>query len=223
MIGAMVSQYQRTGDIPGMDDESSGIGGLITGLAPFAAWYFADRAKGKASDYVTRASARTGLSAYQGFSKKLMPYSKYSAMVEKKVAGINTYGVMEREATGEKLFFGRFINKTREVERIVNGAAAKSAFKSEAAMLFGASRTAAFLGKGLELANAGFLIPMVWGMTYNGFKGIQRLGFELERPGHRLTLNSMAFTDRQRSIQAMHNSEFSGRSAMGQEAFLYHQ
>lgn len=102
---------------------------------------------------------------------------------------------------------------------------AKKIFRNKATQLYGGSKLAGALTKGLGIANMLVLAPMLFGMTYHGFKGIQKLGMQLERPelGGHLTLNSLAFTDRQRSIQAMHNSEFNGRSAMGQEAGLLHR
>lgn len=85
--------------------------------------------------------------------------------------------------------------------------------------------SAQVLGSALRMVNIYWMAPMLYGMTYHGFKGIQRLGYQLQKPnfGANMTLSTQAFTDRQRGIQAMHNSEFNGRSAIGKEAGLYHQ
>lgn len=137
--------------------------------------------------------------------------------------GLNTRaGVM---GSGKLKPWSTFQAEITAGEAGIESLAKKRAFRNQATRMFGASRVEALLSRGLGIANVMYLAPMLYGMSYHGFKGIQRLGFELERPelGGHMTLNSMAFTDRQRSMQAMHNSEFNGRSSMGQEAFLLHQ
>ena|SRR6185369_3386122 len=174
---------------------------LVRTMAPMAAWWGAEIMRDKTRSFLKQSERVTGLSTRASkipgmpfSSGKLKPWSTFQADMVAKEASIE-------------------------------GLAAKKAFKSQATRLFGASRVEALLSRGLGIANVMVLAPMLYGMSYHGFKGIQRLGFELERPelGGHMTLNSMAFTDRQRSIQAMHNSEFNGRSSVGQEAFLLHQ
>lgn len=106
-------------------------------------------------------------------------------------------------------------------EAVLEKGAYKSALRKSAIKLGSASA----LGSALNMVNIYWMAPMLYGAAYHGFKGIQRLGYQLERPnlGSNMTLSTAAFTDRQRGIQAMHNSEFNGRSSMGREAFLYHQ
>lgn len=101
----------------------------------------------------------------------------------------------------------------------------KKAIMSEGKKAFSLARGGAFLSRVSGLANLAWLAPMLFGMTYNGFKGIQRLGYELERPemGGHLTLTTAAWTDRQRSFQKMMMSEYNGRTALGNEAGIYHR
>lgn len=98
-------------------------------------------------------------------------------------------------------------------------------FASAASSSFMKRRAGAVASKLTGVGTFLMLAPMLYGMSYHGFKGIQRLGYELERPelGGHLTLTTAAFTDRQRAMQAIHNSEYNGRSAIGQEAFLLHR
>jgi hypothetical protein len=98
-------------------------------------------------------------------------------------------------------------------------------FARRAKLSFARKSAAPLVGRLAGLTNIMFMAPMLYGMAYHGFKGIQRLGYQLERPdfGGQMTLPTAAFTDRQRALQAMHNSEFNGRSAIGNEAGLYHR
>lgn len=102
----------------------------------------------------------------------------------------------------------------------------RAAWTSQAKTSVLKKSASAITSRALGVANFLFLAPMLYGATYHGFKGIQRLGYELERPemssGH-VALNALAATDRQRAIRAMHDSEFNGRQSLGTEAFLYHQ
>ena len=98
-------------------------------------------------------------------------------------------------------------------------------FETKAEIAYLRSTAAINIGRFAMAANAAFfLAPALFGATYHGFKGIKKLGYELETPkmGGHFTLNNMQATERQRTLSAMHNSEFNGRSAMGQEAMLYH-
>jgi hypothetical protein len=76
-----------------------------------------------------------------------------------------------------------------------------------------------------QLSQTAMLAPMLFGMTYHGFRGIQKLGMQLGRPelGGHLTFSALAATDRQRTLQGLANSEFAARRALGNEAALYHQ
>lgn len=149
-------------------------------------------------------------------------------------------GAAKRSGASRDAFFDQYYNKkyaktAANVEargvavwtgREAASDAARVAFKSKAQTGMMKRAAAKVTGRLLGVANFLTLAPMLYGASYHGFKGIQRLGYELERPevgsGH-LSLNAYASTDRQRAIMAMHNSEFNGRSAMGQEAFLYHR
>jgi hypothetical protein len=125
-----------------------------------------------------------------------------------------------RDAAFDKYYNKKFhgvLNKTPE---------AQMAWKAEAKTAMWKKSASTVTSRALGVANFLFLAPMLYGATYHGFKGLQRLGYELERPevgGGHLSLTAMAATDRQRAMQAMHDSEFNGRSALGQEAFLYHR
>lgn len=112
----------------------------------------------------------------------------------------------------------------KSAESKLTEATLKRTVMVEGRRAFSLARGGAFLGRVSALADAAFLAPLLFGMTYNGFRGIQRLGFELERPemGGRLSLSTMAFTDRQRSIQKMQMAEINGRTALGSEAALMH-
>lgn len=183
--------------MPTSDDQTS----VWRPLAEFGLWMGAESAQKHMRKVIRSGRIATGVNPRTMMGAgKLKSMSEFNAEVAAKEATMTTFGKLE-------------------------GMAAKRAFRNKAMGMFGASRVEALLTRGLGIANLMFLAPMLYGMSYHGFKGIQRLGFELERPemGGHMTLNSMAFTDRQRSIQAMHNSEFNGRSAIGQEAFLLHQ
>lgn len=102
----------------------------------------------------------------------------------------------------------------------------RSLWKSQARTSMMKKSASVITSRALGVANFLFLAPMLYGASYHGFKGIQRLGYELERPDMNagsVALNGIAATDRQRAIRAMHDSEFNGRQSMGTEAFLYHR
>lgn len=102
-------------------------------------------------------------------------------------------------------------------------AALKNTIMSEGRKAFMYARGAQALGRISAVMDFAFLAPMLFGAVYSGFKGIQRMGYELEAPSHRITLSTAAFTDRQRAMQKMFNVEYQGRSALGLEGFLYHR
>ena len=98
-------------------------------------------------------------------------------------------------------------------------------FETKAEMSYLRNMAAVNIGRFAMAANAAFfLAPALFGATYHGFKGIKKLGYELESPkmGGHFTLNNMQATERQRTLAAMNNSEFNGRAAMGSEAMLMH-
>ena len=107
-------------------------------------------------------------------------------------------------------------NKVRLLEKGAFNKAARGAFSR-----MGAART---LGKVLGVIDIAWMAPMLFGATYHGFKGIQKLGRRLETPNMMsgLSLTSLAATDRARSMQAMHGTELNARRAIGQEAALLH-
>lgn len=198
------------------DDGGTSPGFAMGDVAILGGWIGADYYRNRKRREASVLGARLKMSPRTG---PTLPWMAKNAKTNKWEAS--------SKFTGELKGWGAF---SKEADKIAEGRfesqVARKSFKSSATRLFGAARTEALLTSGLRIANAAMLVPMLFGMTYHGFKGIQRLGFELERPGFgwgRNTLSSMAFTDRQRSVQAMHNSEFNGRSSMGQEAFLLHQ
>jgi hypothetical protein len=101
----------------------------------------------------------------------------------------------------------------------------KAAFKSQISKSMARRTTGKILEKALWFSDVLFMAPMLYGAAYHGFRGVQRLGYQLARPnfGGNMTMSTAAFTDRQRRIELMHNSEMNGRSAIGQEAFLLHR
>lgn len=133
--------------------------------------------------------------------------------------------VRNTSGSARDLAFNQYYNKKFK-KKISMPSKARTAWMNNAKTAVWKKSASTVTSRVLGVANFMFLAPMLYGAAYHGFKGIQRLGYELERPemnaGH-VTLNAMAATDRQRALQAMHNSEFNGRSAMGQEAFLYHR
>jgi hypothetical protein len=114
------------------------------------------------------------------------------------------------------------------------GPAYPSSFVPRASLLKAAANTtelrywstaAKYLGRAGAIGTTMWVTPAIIGTIYHGVKGINKLATQLARPdfGGRHALTSMAATDRQRSIQALHNAEYNGRSAIGNEAAIYHQ
>jgi len=209
---AVMAAIMANQDYNSDSNDNGSTGNLATSMLGIGAWLGADWARGRTRRITGDLGARLGLSPRTG---PTIPGIK----VGKKHWMHPTY-------TGKLKGWGEFQKEVELKSAGLGAKDAKKAYKSSSTRLFGAARTEALLTAGLRVANVAMLAPMLYGMTYHGFKGIQRLGFELERPGFgwgRTSLSAMASTDRQRSIQALHNSEFNGRSSMGQEAFLYHQ
>jgi len=101
----------------------------------------------------------------------------------------------------------------------------KAQFSSAAKRAMTRSVAGKFTGRLLGVMNFMFIAPMLYGLTYHGYKGIQKLGYELDSPafGRNFAMPTAAFTDRQRAIQRMHDSEYSGRQFLGNEAVVYHR
>jgi len=101
----------------------------------------------------------------------------------------------------------------------------EASFQSTAERSFMRRTAAIRVGRFAAAANmAFFLAPMLFAATYHGFKGIKRAGYELETPnfGGHFSVSGIQATERQRTMAAMHNSELSARSALGNEAQLFH-
>jgi hypothetical protein len=110
--------------------------------------------------------------------------------------------------------------------RVVSKISTASRFAQTAEVAYMRKMAAVSIGRFAMAANAAlFLAPALFGATYHGFKGVMKAGYELETPkmGGHFIVNAMQATDRQRALMAMHQSEFNGRSYMGNEAFLMHQ
>lgn len=156
-----------------------------------------------------------------GLSKKLEgdPFRKAHDPLLRQMGRFGS--VAERRAVATSYF----ARNAQKVERLSNiSKASVFANKAESSYL----RRAASVGLkrfANTLNTAFFIAPALFGATYHGFRGIKKLGYELQTPnmGGHFVLNASQATERQRAIQAMHDSEFNGRSAMGNEAALYHQ
>jgi hypothetical protein len=117
-----------------------------------------------------------------------------------------------------------FARNAEKIQRM-NGISNAAAFASKAETSYLRQAASVGLRRFATALNVGFFIaPALYGMTMHGFKGIKKLGYELETPnaGGHFVLNAAQATERQRALSAMHNSEFNGRSALGNEAQLYH-
>lgn len=128
--------------------------------------------------------------------------------------------VAKRRAVAES-YFTRHAASIAQVEKITN----KAEFAGVSERAFTRFAAGSAIRGAATLANVGlFIAPQLFGALYHGFKGIKKLGYELETPnmGGHFVLNGAQATDRQRSLMAMHNSEFNGRSAIGNEAQLLH-
>lgn len=115
--------------------------------------------------------------------------------------------------------------RTYRAAKPIAAISSEAKFASTAEVAYMRRMAAVSIGRFATAANmAFFLAPALFGATYHGFKGIKKFGYELDTPnmGGHFIINSMQATERQRSIAAMHNSEFNGRSAFGNEAQLYH-
>lgn len=203
---AQLNQGQYTGDNPGRPP--SLMRAMAPGLAIWGGYSLADVLHNdpfaKTHKNLMRDMRKAGSRAQRStIADEYFHTGAYAKQFDRAVAS----GRVEGAAKLGKIASSARFTKTAEVAYMRNMAAVN-------------------IGKFATAANAAFfLAPALYGATYHGFKGIKKLGYELETPkmGGHFTLNAMQATERQRTIAAMHNSEFNGRSAMGNEAFLMHQ
>jgi len=167
-----------------------------------------------------------------GASEKLKKDAFADSFMRSKAFGMTRQTPFARSMAGAAGSAGRrsiaeahFARNAEKIQRLT-GISKAAAFASKAETSYMRQAAAVGLRRFATALNVGFFIaPALYGMTMHGFKGIKKLGFELETPnfGGHFVLNASQATERQRAMMAMHNSEFNGRSAMGNEAMLYHQ
>ncbi len=122
--------------------------------------------------------------------------------------------------------FGKYTSGLEEGAEKLTQIKKVAAFTDVAERAYVRGAAGGFLRKVAGGANmALFVAPWLVGMTHHGFRGIKRLGYEMDTPkmGGHFQLNAMQATERQRALAAMHNSEFNGRSMLGNEAGILHQ
>jgi hypothetical protein len=104
------------------------------------------------------------------------------------------------------------------------GSMTQKAFKSKTRTAMAKLRLSRLTAAGLGVANFLFIAPLLYDTAKAGYAGLRDAGSMLRSANMgSINLPQMAATERQRALSALHNSELSARSALGNEASYYHR
>jgi hypothetical protein len=226
-MASSYNQYDDQGS-SGMKQASGGMGILLWAGADFALDYAYSKIRKNLQNPTGFAGMNKGLvkgmekSKQAGWLNWKNDYRKMRGQ-----APINTKGRTDKflnnyydSKVEHEVFNDSF--KLKEGEEVAK-TLTRSEFMGAARSAYTKTQVMKKFYKLAQFSQTMWLAPMLFGATYHGFKGMQKLGMNLGRPelGGHLTFTALAATDRMRSMQALANSEFSARRSLGNEAAMY--